>query len=173
MRPSVKHCRLQRCKTKPSIFPSGKRSVKYSLPLRRVINLSVSSSRSKSLHWLADSDWYHSADGPDPVSSESIGGGGDIAMGVIETSLAAWQVGSGLLSNVAFISPVAGMILQALQMRSVRSDFSLYICLGCLKPCKIGSKAVQGRMGCRDGETHRHREHRHRRRRLMPGTRSC
>lgn len=55
-------------------------------------------------------------------------------MGIIETSLAALQVGSDLLSNVAFISPVAGMILQALQMRSVRSDFSLYICLGCLKP---------------------------------------
>ena len=43
-------------------------------------------------------------------------------MGVIETSLAAMQTGSALVSNVPFISPVAGLILQALQMRGVRSD---------------------------------------------------
>jgi hypothetical protein len=49
-----------------------------------------------------------------------IGGGGDVAMGVLETSLAALQTGSALVSNVPFISPVAGLILQALQMRGVR-----------------------------------------------------
>ena len=41
-------------------------------------------------------------------------------MGVIETSLATLQTGSALVSNVPFISPVAGLILQALQMRGVR-----------------------------------------------------
>lgn len=48
-------------------------------------------------------------------------------MGVIETSLAALQAGSALVSNVPFISPVAGLILQALQMRGVRSDCSSYM----------------------------------------------
>jgi hypothetical protein len=41
-------------------------------------------------------------------------------MGVLETSLATLQAGSALVSNVPFISPVAGLILQALQMRGVR-----------------------------------------------------
>ena len=41
-------------------------------------------------------------------------------MGVVETSLAALQTGSALVANVPFISPIAGLILQALQMRGVR-----------------------------------------------------
>ncbi len=41
-------------------------------------------------------------------------------MGVIETSLAALKEGSALVAQVPFIAPVAGLILQALQMRSVR-----------------------------------------------------
>ncbi|KAF8268850.1 P-loop containing nucleoside triphosphate hydrolase protein [Lactarius quietus] len=53
----------------------------------------------------------------DIVSSESIGGGRDVAMGVIETSLAALQTGSALVTNVPFIAPVAGLILQTLKMR--------------------------------------------------------
>ena len=40
-------------------------------------------------------------------------------MGVVETSLAALQTGSALVANVPFIAPVAGLILQALQMRGV------------------------------------------------------
>jgi hypothetical protein len=77
---------------------------------------------------LANSDWSPSADGLDPVSSESIGGGGDVAMGVLETSLAALQVGSALVSKVPFISPVAAIILQALKMRGVRfRPLSLYV----------------------------------------------
>ena len=48
-------------------------------------------------------------------------------MGVIETSLATLQTGSALIANVPFISPVAGLILQALKMRGVRFRFlSLY-----------------------------------------------
>jgi hypothetical protein len=43
-------------------------------------------------------------------------------MGVIETSLAALQAGSALVTNVPFISPVASLILQALQMRGVREQ---------------------------------------------------
>jgi hypothetical protein len=60
-----------------------------------------------------------SADGVDPVSSGPIGDGGDVAMSVIETSLAALQTGSALVTNVPFIAPIAGLIIQALQMRGV------------------------------------------------------
>ena len=70
---------------------------------------------------LANLDFdFVSADAGDPITSESIGGGSDLAMGVIETSLAALQAGSSLVTNVPFISPVAGLILQALKMRGVR-----------------------------------------------------
>ena len=54
------------------------------------------------------------------MPSETIGGGSDLAIGVIETSLAALQTGSALVTNVPFISPIAGLILQALKMRGVR-----------------------------------------------------
>jgi len=54
-----------------------------------------------------------------PVSSGSIGRGGDVAMGIIETSLAALKEGSALVAHVPFIAPVAALILQALQMRGV------------------------------------------------------
>ena len=54
------------------------------------------------------------------MPSGSIGGGSDLAMGVIETSLAALQTGSALVTNIPFISPIAGLILQALKMRGVR-----------------------------------------------------
>jgi hypothetical protein len=48
-------------------------------------------------------------------------------MGVLETSLATLQAGSALVSNVPFISPVAGLILQALKMRGVRFLITLYM----------------------------------------------
>jgi hypothetical protein len=77
---------------------------------------------------LANPDWSPSADGLDPVPSGSIGGGGDVAMGVLETSLAALQTGSALIAKVPFIAPVAGLILQALKMRGVRFRLlSLYV----------------------------------------------
>ena len=69
--------------------------------------------------WLTRT-WLGSADDGDPKPSETIGGGSDLAMGVIETSLAALQTGSALVTNVPFISPIAGLILQALKMRGVR-----------------------------------------------------
>ena len=61
-----------------------------------------------------------SADDGDPMPSETIGGGSDLAIGVIETSLAALQTGSALATHVPFISPIVGLILQALKMRGVR-----------------------------------------------------
>ena len=61
-----------------------------------------------------------SADDGDPKPSETIGGDRNLAMGVIETSLAALKTGSALVTNVPFISPIAGLILQALKMRGVR-----------------------------------------------------
>ncbi|KAH9014180.1 hypothetical protein EDB83DRAFT_280285 [Lactarius deliciosus] len=46
-----------------------------------------------------------------------IGTHGDITMGAIQTSLAALKEGSALATNVPFIAPVAGLLLQALTMR--------------------------------------------------------
>ncbi|KAH9019152.1 hypothetical protein EDB84DRAFT_625514 [Lactarius hengduanensis] len=46
-----------------------------------------------------------------------IGTHGDITMGAIQTSLAALKEGSALATNVPFIAPIAGLLLQALTMR--------------------------------------------------------
>ena len=98
----------------------------YFYPLRRVISPSVSySSFEFSSFVVLNSDCHLSADRLDPVPSESIG---DVTMGVIETSLAALQTGSALVTKVPFISPVAGLILHALKMRGVRFGLlSLYV----------------------------------------------
>ncbi|KAH9990498.1 hypothetical protein BJV77DRAFT_963347 [Russula vinacea] len=53
-----------------------------------------------------------------PASSQPIGGAGDTAMGAIEASLAALSAASALAAKVPFISPVAGLLLQALTMRN-------------------------------------------------------
>ena len=74
----------------------------------------------------ANSDRHPSVDGLDPVPSGPIAEGRDIAIGVIEASLATLQVGSAFVASVPFIAPVAGIILQALKMRGVRPD-SLHI----------------------------------------------
>ena len=87
---------------------------------RGVYSLPVSCGKLQSFCVADNSDCRRSADPSDPISSGSIGGGRDVAMGVIESSLAALQVGSALVTNVPFISPVASIILQALQMRGVR-----------------------------------------------------
>ena len=87
---------------------------------RGIYSLLVSGGKLQSFRVAHNSDCLRSADPGDPISSESIGGGRDVAMGVIETSLAALQAGSSLVTNVPFISPVASLILQALQMRGVR-----------------------------------------------------
>ncbi|KAH9000348.1 hypothetical protein EDB92DRAFT_1830708 [Lactarius akahatsu] len=46
-----------------------------------------------------------------------IGTHGDITIGAIQTSLAALKEGSALATNVPFIAPIAGLLLQALTMR--------------------------------------------------------
>ena len=92
----------------------------YFLIPRRVISMPVSANRFQFSCRLLHQISIVSADGVDPVSSDSIGGRKDVAMGVIETSLAALQTGSALVNNVPFIAPVAGLIIQALQMRGVR-----------------------------------------------------
>ncbi|KAI0294340.1 P-loop containing nucleoside triphosphate hydrolase protein [Multifurca ochricompacta] len=53
----------------------------------------------------------------DPSSSEPIGGSVDVAIGVLETSLAALKEVSSLAGKIPYISPIAGIILQALKMR--------------------------------------------------------
>jgi hypothetical protein len=44
----------------------------------------------------------------------------DIAMSAIQTSLAVLQQGSSLATQLPFIAPIAGLLLQALTMRDVR-----------------------------------------------------
>ena len=92
-------------------------------------------------------------------------------MGVVETSFAALQAGSALVTNVPFIAPVAGLILQALQMRGVRFRLVSGFASGVENRVIIGSEAVQRRRGCCDGETRRHREHRYRCRTVILGAR--
>ncbi|KAI0294313.1 hypothetical protein B0F90DRAFT_1286987 [Multifurca ochricompacta] len=58
-----------------------------------------------------------SAGNKDPSSSEPIGGSVDVAIGVLETSLAALKEVSSLAGKIPYISPIAGIILQALKMR--------------------------------------------------------
>jgi hypothetical protein len=49
-----------------------------------------------------------------------IGTHDDIAMSAIQTSLAVLQQGSSLAARLPFIAPIAGLILQALNMRDAR-----------------------------------------------------
>jgi hypothetical protein len=56
---------------------------------------------------------------PNPVSSGQTGGHGDVAMNAIQTSLAVLKDGSALVTNVPYISPIAGLLLQTLTMRDV------------------------------------------------------
>ena len=44
-------------------------------------------------------------------------------MGAIQTSLAALQVGSAFATNIPFIAPVAGLLLQALTMRDASPSY--------------------------------------------------
>ncbi|KAI0246915.1 hypothetical protein BJV78DRAFT_1157567 [Lactifluus subvellereus] len=52
-----------------------------------------------------------------PASSEPIDGGGALAMTSIETSLAVLKEASSLGANIPYISPIAGLLLQAITMR--------------------------------------------------------
>jgi hypothetical protein len=54
-----------------------------------------------------------------PVSSGPIGGTTDTAMSTIRTALAALKEGSALAARIPYISPIAGLLLQALAMQDV------------------------------------------------------
>ena len=56
---------------------------------------------------------------PDLVSSEPIGGTDGTSINTIKTSLAALKEGSALASRIPYISPIAGLLLQALAIRDV------------------------------------------------------
>ncbi|KAI0300030.1 hypothetical protein B0F90DRAFT_1926032 [Multifurca ochricompacta] len=59
----------------------------------------------------------------DPDSSELIGAGSDIAMNAIQTSLAVLKEASALASKIPYIAPIAGLLLQVLQMRDEVKQF--------------------------------------------------
>ena len=54
------------------------------------------------------------------ASARQPGTRNEVAMSAIQTSLAALQLGSALASKLPYISPIAGLLLQALTMRDVR-----------------------------------------------------
>ena len=54
-----------------------------------------------------------------PAPSEPIGGGGALAMSSIETSLTVLKEASSLAVKIPCISPIAGLLLQAITMRGV------------------------------------------------------
>ncbi|KAI0289026.1 hypothetical protein B0F90DRAFT_1826865 [Multifurca ochricompacta] len=69
------------------------------------------------LHMPSRTEQPGSVGNVDPASSEPIGGRVDLAIGVIETSLATLKEVSSLAGKIPYISPIAGIILQALKMR--------------------------------------------------------
>ncbi|KAI0295408.1 hypothetical protein B0F90DRAFT_1820572 [Multifurca ochricompacta] len=69
------------------------------------------------LHMPSRTEQPDSVGNVDPASSEPIGGRVDLAVGVIETSLATLKEVSSLAGKIPYISPIAGIILQALKMR--------------------------------------------------------
>ena len=54
------------------------------------------------------------------ASPRQTGTRNEVAMSAIQTSLAALQLGSAFASKLPYISPIAGLLLQALTMRDVR-----------------------------------------------------
>jgi hypothetical protein len=90
---------------------------------------------------------------PDHASSETISDTGDVAMSAIETSLAALKEASAFAGKIPYISPVAGLLLQALTMRDAS---------GFLLPCEgssilllrpTGGETVRGRLDGCDGQS--------------------
>ncbi|KAH9040474.1 hypothetical protein EDB85DRAFT_140604 [Lactarius pseudohatsudake] len=65
----------------------------------------------------SDSDHRRTAHATTEVSDWHIGTRSDIAMSAIQTSLVALKEGSSLATNLPFIAPIAGILLQALTMR--------------------------------------------------------
>ncbi|KAF8258179.1 P-loop containing nucleoside triphosphate hydrolase protein, partial [Lactarius quietus] len=68
------------------------------------------------------------------VSSEQVDAPSSVAMGAIQTSLAALQVGSTFAANIPYIAPVAGLLLQTLTMRDAMKQ--------CKEECKIVMQKV-------------------------------
>jgi hypothetical protein len=66
----------------------------------------------------------------DPAPSEPIAGGADLVTAAIEPTLSALKELSSLAKGIPYISPAAGLILQALKMRdvSVSSDPKRPLC---------------------------------------------
>jgi hypothetical protein len=62
------------------------------------------------------------ADPTDPAPSEPIAGGTDLVIGTIEPTLSALKELSSLAKGIPYISPAAGLILQALKMRDVSAS---------------------------------------------------
>ena len=65
--------------------------------------------------------WGFSATRPDHAPSEAASGTGDAAMSAIETSLAVLKEASAFAGKIPYISPVAGLLLQALTTRDASS----------------------------------------------------
>ena len=80
----------------------------------------------------------------------------DIAMNSIQTSLAVLMTGSSLASELPFIAPIAGLLLQALTMRDARIP---YISFNNVLTCtSIGSQAIQRGVRDSDAQTRQNRE---------------
>jgi hypothetical protein len=60
-----------------------------------------------------------------PATSEPIAGGTGLAISAIETTLLALKELSSLAKTIPYISPAAGLILQALKMRDVSAPSDL------------------------------------------------
>ena len=116
----VKPSTTTSCSNQANNFPSGSHSARHSISRRARYRLPVRCGKHQfTCCWLTRTRLGPADDG-DFMPSGTIGGRTDLALGVIETSLAALQTGSALATHVPFISPIAGLILQTLKMRGVR-----------------------------------------------------
>ena len=80
----------------------------------------------------------------------------DIAMNTIQTSLAVLMTGSSLASELPFIAPIAGLLLQALTMRDARIPYSSFN--NVLTCASLGSQAIQRGVRDSDAQTRQNRE---------------
>jgi hypothetical protein len=86
-----------------------------------------------------------------PAPSEPIAGGTDLVISAIEPTLSALKELSSLAKKIPYISPAAGLILQALKMWDVSAPSDLKHL--CVDDSILGGQAVQGRVETGDGET--------------------
>jgi hypothetical protein len=88
----------------------------------------------------------------DPASSDAIGDAGDMAMSAVETSLAVLKEASAFAGKIPYISPVAGLLLQALKMRDA-SGFTVLREALYLTSTSVGGKTVRRRVEDCDGQS--------------------